>query len=77
MSDEDNPIAAYTTLAGIHRTMKVAGSGTCGGPHGDRMTVIVEGHDISHMVRSVDIHSDVSDAVSVTLELVNLTLVNE
>jgi hypothetical protein len=66
--EPDNPIKEYTTLPGLHRVFHVETSSL------GRGKIYLEGHDISHLVRSYSIMSNVNEAVTVTLELVALDI---
>ena len=43
--------------------------------HGKGTTVILEGHDITHMVTEISVRSEVSDATRVVIELVGVRLI--
>ena len=72
---EADPIVVQTAIKEMteqfHRKLSF---GHSWGPTSKGMSVIIEGHDISHLVRSVDINAPVGDVISVHLELINLEI---
>ena len=45
-----------------------------GGMHGKNAKLLIEGHDISHMVTNMEVTSDPTDIVRIRLELVKVEL---
>lgn len=68
--DPTNPIDEYTHLPGIHRTLRFNTKMT-----GTKGRVILEGHDISHLVAGFDVSQNVGEAITVHLTLVRLEVV--
>lgn len=68
--DSKNPIDAYTNLPGIHRTLSFNAKMV-----GARGQVILEGHDISHMISGFEVTSNVGEATMVKLTLVRLEVI--
>ena len=67
-SDDEDPIAAYTTLPGVHCVLRVDTSSN------GRGKIYLEGHDISHLVCSYEIRSEANEANRVILELTNIRI---
>jgi hypothetical protein len=60
----------------LRNTLQVRGNADLGAKLlGKGTTILLEGHDISHMVTRLDYASDVNDATRVTIQLVGLRMI--
>lgn len=59
-----------STLEGLKNTLHIES----GNAHGKTITVVLEGHDISHLVTDINVVASATDAIRVELHLVKVRL---